>query len=396
MCLLLCVVEIDTYMASIKRHPASPFWTCCYRKASGERAQRSTKQVDKNKAWEVCLAWAEVERKAGHGSLTEAQARRVISEIVERTVGEPLHFYTVESWLREWLAGKHETKSTGTSVRYAHVIDDFINHLGKRAALSIAHITPRDLKSFRDAETKAGKSGKTANLAVKIVSAAFNSARRQGLIQTNPAESLESLPHKAATKGTFTSDQVEKLLAAATSEDWRGAMLVAYFTGARLRDVANMKWTSIDLTSKMICFIPMKTSRTEKKITIPLHPDLEAYLLKIAGQDDPEAFLFPKLANKRTGGAHGLSESFVRIMEKAGINAGEARPRKDEGRAISRLSFHSFRHGFNSAMANQGVAQEIRQLLTGHSSPEMNNNYTHHELEPLRAAVKKIPSLGSF
>lgn len=380
-------------MASIHTSPHGPYFICAYRKANGQQVQRSTKQTDRNKAWEVCLAWADAERKAGQGILTEAQARRVISEIVERTTGEPLEFYTVETWLRDWLKGKDQTKSKGTSVRYTQVVDAFIKHLDKRAALNIAHIAPRDFQTFRDKETKAGKSGKTANLAVKIVGGAFNAARRQGLITTNPAEALEALPHKTASKGMFTAEQVEKLLAAASSDDWRGIMLFAYFTGARLRDLANLKWTSIDLTAKVIRFIPMKTARTGKEIMVPMHPDLEAHLMNLAGQDDPEAFLFPKLANKRTGGAHGLSESFVRIMERAGIKAGEARPREGEGRAISKLSFHSFRHGFNSAMANKGIAQEIRQLLTGHASAEMNANYTHHELEPLRAAVNVIPSI---
>jgi integrase len=189
-------------------------------------------------------------------------------------------------------------------------------------------------------------------------------------------------------------EQVVALLAAATSEDWRGAMLLAYFTGARLRDVANMKWTSIDLSDKTIRFIPQKTARLGKEIVIPLHPDLEATLMKIAGQDNPEAFLFPSLAGRKTGGAHGLSRTFSGIMEKAGIKASVARPRKGEKRrALSKLSFHSFRHGFNSAMANKGISQEVRQLLTGHASAEMNKNYTHHELESLRAAVKVIPSI---
>jgi len=380
-------------MASIKKSPHGPYWICCYRKANGERTQRSTKQENKDKAWEVCLAWADAERKAGQGVLTEAQARRVISEIVERTVGEPLHFYTAENWLREWLAGKEQTKSEGTGIRYAHVIEDFITHLGKRAALNIAHIAPRDVKTFRDKETKAGKSGKTANLAVKIIGGAFNAARRQGLITTNPAEALEALPHRAESKEAFTSEQGADLLQAAPSDDWRGAMLLAYFTGARLQDVANMRWTAIDLAGKAIHFTPRKTARTGKEVMIPIHPQLEAHLMKIAGQDKPEAFLFPSLAGRKTGGAHGLSKTFAGIMEKAGIAAGAARPREGVGRAVSKLSFHSFRHGFNSAMANQGVAQEIRQLLTGHATAEMNKNYTHHELEPLRAAVKVIPSI---
>jgi site-specific recombinase XerD len=45
-------------------------------------------------------------------------------------------------------------------------------------------------------------------------------------------------------------------------------------------------------------------------------------------------------------------------------------------------------------MANAGVSQEIRQKLIGHASAEMNTIYTHHELEPLCAAISIIPTLG--
>jgi integrase len=75
-------------------------------------------------------------------------------------------------------------------------------------------------------------------------------------------------------------------------------------------------------------------------------------------------------------------------MKKAGIEG--KRIEASGGRTLSSLSFHSLRHSFNSAMANAGVAQEIRQKLTGHSSAEMNKRYTHHELEPLRAAIGLI------
>jgi len=380
-------------MASLKRHPGSPFWIACYRKANGERTQRTTKQKDRDQAWKVCLAWADAEHKAWQGALTEVQARRVIAEIVERTAGEPLQFYAVQTWLQEWVDGKQQTKAESTSIRYAQVIDDFLASLGKRGDLNIAHIAPRDVKLFRDGQLRAGLAGKTCNTAIKIIGAAFNAARRQGLIQTNPVEALESLPHHSESKEVFTVEQVGELLRAAPSEDWRGAMLLAYFTGARLQDVANMSWTDVDLSEKLIRFTPRKTARTGKAICVPIHPQLESHLLHIAGQDNPKAFLFPSLAGRKTGGAHGLSKTFARIMDKAGIKADAARPRNGSGRAVSRLSFHSFRHGFNSMMANRGVAQEVRQKLTGHASPEVNKLYTHHEVEPLRVAVNVIPSV---
>jgi integrase len=180
--------------------------------------------------------------------------------------------------------------------------------------------------------------------------------------------------------------EVSKLIRAADG-DWPGAILLAYYTGARLGDVANMQWNAIDWRNKLIRFTP---SKTKKPVTVPLHPQLERELVKKPGIGKTP--MFASLAGKGTGGRFGLSGRFAAIMEKAG-NEGKITQHAKGGRALSNLSFHSLRHSFNSAMANAGISQEIRQKLTGHASAEMNARYTHHELEPLRAAVAAIPSL---
>jgi len=251
----------------------------------------------------------------------------------------------------------------------------------------LSHITAKDILAYRNSIIAAKKTARTANLSVKVVSAAFIAAVRQHVVESNPAIALESLPIEGEEKGTFTSAQVSKLVRAAEG-DWRTAILLGYCTGARLSDVANMRWDAIDWRNKIIRFSPSKTKRP---ITVPLHPQLERELLKRAGIG--KATMFPALAGKGTGGRHGLSGRFAAIMEKAGIEAN--RTQGSGGRRLSNLSFHSLRHSFNSAMANAGVAQEIRQKLTGHTSAETNKVYTHHELEPLRAAVAAIPSLKS-
>jgi len=66
-----------------------------------------------------------------------------------------------------------------------------------------------------------------------------------------------------------------------------------------------------------------------------------------------------------------LSGQFAKVMAAAGISGTITRHTKD-GRANNSLSFHSLRHSFNSAMANAGVSQEVRQKLTGHASADMN------------------------
>jgi integrase len=382
----------------------SPFWICCYTSATGQRLQKSTKitvkpfKGEKRKdgssktvadkraeALEVCLAIERAENHAKNGTLTEQQAKKIIGEILERTTGEPLRNYKVRDWLDHWLDMKEQVRAGKTMNRYRQVIRDFMESIGNRANLALSHVTSKDVLAYRNSITNTGKATRTANLSVKVVSAALNAAVRQHIIESNPATALESLPVNAEEKGTFSLGQVSKLARSADG-DWRGAILLGYYTGARLSDVANMRWSAVDWQNKIIRFTP---SKTKKAVALPLHQQLEHELLKNAGIGN--APMFPTLAGRGTGGKHGLSGRFNAIMEKAGVEG--KRTQASGGRTLSSLSFHSLRHSFNSALANAGVSQEIRQKLTGHASAEMNAIYTHHELEPLRAAIGVIPSI---
>lgn len=381
-------------MASIHKDPRdkSPYWYCAYTLPNGKRVFRSTKLKDFNKAQEFCRNLARATRIGKNGNLTEARARELISEIVENTLGEPLKFYTAEEWLRDWLEGKKTAKSDATYQKYRHTIESFIAALGPKAKRNLSQVSPRDVQRFRDAELAAGKHPSTCNYAVKHLRIPFNVARRQGLIPHNPADAVEMIDNKEeqASKGTFDIEQLQGLLKAARNMDWRGAILFAFYTGARLQDVANMRWKSVDLQEQLISF---RAGKTGENVTVPMHTELHGYLLDLPAPDSSKAFLFPSLAGKRTSGRSGLSMAFSRIMEKAKVKGEVARKRTGKGRTINTLSFHSLRHSFNSIMANAGVSQEVRQKLTGHSSAEMNKRYTHHELDSLRAAIQKIPSV---
>lgn len=383
----------------------SPYWICCYTSATGRRLKKSTKvavkplkgetradgkrktEADKRtEALEVCLAIDRAEAHARSGSLTEQTAKKIIGEILERTTGDQLASHTADGWLNHWLDMKARVRAGKTTTRYKQVVRDFIASLGQRANLNIAHITSKDVLAYRDLILASGTSPRTANLSLKVISAAFNAALRQRHIAHNPCTALESLAIQTEEKGTFSAEQVSKLLRSADG-DWPGAILLGYYTGARLSDVANMRWSAVDLKAGLIRFTPTKTG---KPVTVPLHDDLRRELLKSPGVG--KAFLFPTLAGKGTGGRHGLSGRFSAIMAKAGISGKITQ--HAGGRSLSSLSFHSLRHSMNSAMANAGVSQEVRRKLTGHSSAEMNTHYTHHEMEPLRAAVAFIPSVS--
>ena len=394
---------------SLKR---SPFWYACFTAADGRQLKKSTKQRDHGKALEVALTLERAEAAARAGTLTESRARELVSEVLERTTGESLIVTTVEGWLRDWLRGKKISKSPATHEKYASTIEAFISHLGPKAKLTITAVAPRDLASFRDALIDAGRHPHTVRDFLKILSIPFNAARRQGLIATNPVEAVEGPARlkgdSSGEKAVFTPEQVAKLMETAlvthngepdgipvykAGKDWQGVILTAYLTGARLQDVCNLTWNSVDLPGKTLSFV---TRKTGKKTVVPLHPELETYLLSLDAPDSGQAFVFPKLAGQDTGGKFGLSMTFARIMARAKIAGEVLHERKEgsKGRTVNSLTFHSLRHSFNSAMANAGVSQEVRMKLTGHADTATNAGYTHHELEPLRKAIESIPGIA--
>src|SRR5215831_2360557 len=225
-------------MASLHKDPRgkSPFWYCAYRLPSGKRVFRSTKRTDRKAAEEFCRRLEYASRESKAGRLTEARARELISEIVEQTSGEPLRNYSAEDWLMEWLEGKKATKSESTFLKYANAVNGFRASLGPRAKLNVNQIAPRDVHRFRQGEVEAGKHPNTCNDHVKIVRMAFTSARRQGLITHNPAEAVEMLPvDSEPAKQPFTLEQIKALLRNAHG-DWRGAIIMALYTGMRLKD----------------------------------------------------------------------------------------------------------------------------------------------------------------
>ena len=397
-------------MASLIKRENSPFWFACFSAADGRRLKKSTKETSRTRALEVALALEQAESMARRGTLTATRVRQLLGEVLERVSGDKLPAHTAESWLRGFVENKTVSTAESTLASYRNAIDGFLASLGRRAKLNIEAIAPADITRFRDEQLASGKVASTVRTMLAKLIAPFNAAKRQGIISHNPAEGVDlpTLP-KSKSGGDslcdpFSPDQVAALMEAAIAKrkgkpafkagaEWRGAILLAYCTGARLTDVANLQWDAINLPGRLLTYREKKGKRHSKEATIPLHPALEAHLLEMPAPDSGAAFIFPTLAGQA---ASKLDQAFLRIMVEAGIRrelVHEPKP-GSKGRKRYNLGFHSLRHAMNSEMANAGVAQEIRQLFTGHTSAGMNKRYTHLELAPLRVAIEKIPSPG--
>ena len=376
-------------MASVHQRPRSPYWHASYLGPDGRWILRSTKQQDRQSALAVAMEFERASKLARRGELVEAQAREVLKDIMKRAdMGETLQSVSIKSHFDTWLASKRARKAKATGDRYGGAVVGFLKSLGSRACKPLTSLTAADVERFLSQRTSLGLAPQTVSLDGKVIRTALNAARRQGLIPTNPAEAVELPEGESVERGTFTPAEV-KLLVDTAEGEWKLLILFAYFTGARLGDCCRMQWEGVDLGEGTLTYTQTKTGA---KVTIPLHPDLLVRLNKLAGTDKAEVFILPHMANLRPGGRHGLSESFKRVVRKTGLDLQTV---KGAGkRMISRRTFHALRHSFTSALANQNVAPELRMKLTGHKTEGEHRKYTHHEMDNLRAAVKKIPSLG--
>jgi len=378
-------------MASLIKREGSPFYFCSYRAGDGRWLKKSTKTKDKATALRICVEWDSASASARKGNLTAAQARKVLAEMVAISSGESLSEFSVESWFQQWLDSKAGSATASTMARYKQVTRDFLLGLSTRAKGPLAGITPGDITLYRDTLRKEGRSIGTCNVTVKILGVPFESARKQGYIPNNPASAVDALKNRKESKESsrepFTLAELQSLIAA-SSGDWLGLITLAATTGLRLGDAARLVWSSVELE---VGLLRVETQKTGADVVLPIHPDLSAWLAK-APRGIGKAPVFPNLAGLPVGGRNGLSAGFASIMKKANVLP-RAVEREGKGRTTYSKGFHSLRHTFVSGLANAGVAADLRQKLAGHADAKVHAGYTHHEIETLRAAVAKLPSL---
>lgn len=382
-------------MASIHKNAAagSPYWFAAYRGADGRRLKKSTKTTDRRLAMEMAVQWEKAAMAGRSGTITEVQTRKVLNEILEAATGEPIHFATVKDFFTDWLKDKEGAKKTRTTQKYAPLTKSFLSSLGKRERLSIAAIGPADLRQWRSSLEKKGLSAATVNGSLRIISSAFERARRLGYIQANPCLGLESLKdEEKGEKDCFTTEQIKALLQEAKGTDWEGAILAGINTGLRRGDLTNLTWDLIDTGSEDTWFLSVKTSKRGKYVFLPVHPDLREWL-ESRTRGVGKAPVFPDLFGKSGSGKSGISMQFKRLMERAGVCGRVLRTGKGKGRTTTSLTLHSMRDTFISRLANAGVAEDVRMKLVAHQTKAIHRGYTHLDIDTFKSAVFSIQSL---
>lgn len=384
-------------MASIKRHPKSPFWMACFTLPDGRRTTRSTGTTNRKEAHRVANHYEDTARDGKARRLTDRRARKTIADIFALANPDILPSSSIKEFLSSWLKRKHLEAGEKTYVRYSVVVNQVIDYLGARASQDITHLNAREIAGFREQLSQRVSPG-TVNVALKILRSAMAQARREGLIDVNEAERVTLLKvRKSAKRKPFTVAQVRRLLAV-SNEEWRGMILVGLYCGLRLGDIATLTWRNIDLQTGELTLTTAKTGREQ---ILPLVKPLLTHLESMPAGDDPDAPLFPSAFAAKQRSHHGgtLSNQFYEILVDAKLAEPRSHASHGKGRAAKRapsvLSFHSLRHTATSMLKNAGVSDSVARDIIGHESAAVSANYTHIDATTKRAALGKMPDVTS-
>ena len=372
-------------MASVRIRTGSKFWYACITLPTGKQRQFSTGLEDRE---EVLAAATAAERAARRHDAAPHQLRAALDRIAEDFV--PKDDINPGPWLRAWAKSrKNEVAATSFST-YTSLMDEVAGWLAWREVRSFAALTTARITELRDWWAERN-SPRTANNKLKILRAALNAAVAERRSENNPAARIPVLKAQKTARREFREAEIDILLPTLTGE-WRAIFLLGLYTGQRLNDLAVLRWRNVDVAGKSIAFTAQKTGAL---VALPLMQPVIDALLTLPAGEDPDALLLPEIA-KLSPGAR--SNQFRSLLAAVGL-APKVPKRRGRGQAkrthreTQPLSFHSLRHTATSRLKAAGVSDAIARAVIGHESAAVSRQYTHLDMETLRKALEKMPSL---
>lgn len=258
-------------------------------------------------------------------------------------------------------------------------------HIRTYFALSKANqITPLDVDNFRvrmkaTESEKTGKpfSGSTVNRMVSLARRIFYLGMDEGIIKSNPFARRGMF--REEPKGQYIKDEDFWRIHALVPEYLQPIILVAYLTGMRLGEIAELQWDRVDLTESYIDLTPDDTKTDEPRriyldsIEILKDVFVDAAEKRAPGQD---------LVFTRSDGSPIPRTYHRKLLIKACCEVG-----------VDPFRLHDLRHTFNTNMTKAGVDRTVIMKLTGHTTLEMFLRYSHLDNEQGETAMAKLDSL---
>ena len=336
------------------------------------------------------------------GELSIDKGKGYLIELSSLCSTEELVEHDLSSWRDEFLRVKRETDrlSKSSLSKYTQHLREFVDCMTEAGKLKLLMVSSDDIRNHQRTLTKQGLAVGTINSHIKSIKSYFTRAQRNGLVATSPADPVDFITVKkkeVVSKAPFSTEEINALVLASASMEWKAFIKLGFYTGLRMGDIASLKWSNINQKNKTI---EIETSKTEAELSIPLFSDDLLKELRLLSEGIGKAAVFPTLSKTKVGSRDGLSQQFTAIMDTAKVGRGELTEAaevdggKTRGRSRYQRSFHSLRGSFVSHLANMNVPKEMRMKLTGHKDEGVHDLYTTIEADTLRKHIESLPQVG--
>jgi integrase len=390
-------------MASVWKCDGDKFWRARYRLPNGKYTNRSTKETNRVKAQRQADKLEEQAKLIGQGQANEKRLLKAVVAMAENSGLGEIKILSIRETLTLYLKEVSDTKPSAVTLnKYTSTIDKFINFLGEsKANQSINTLSKDDVKNWRAELTKTGIGGTTVDQSTDLIKRALDYAVREGKAIDNVAKGISPIGEGAETKERFSEQEIKDLYEKA-DEEWKGMILVGLWYGMRINDAANLKWENIKIQegldqNGLLTYVPSKTRKKKKNpVELGMPESVFRYMLDLQRRTkNPTGYIFPSLGGKKTGSGGGLSNSFNRLMKKAGIVVPEGEKKTGKGRRFKRKGFHSLRHTMISRMTEAGIPHELGMAISVHSNRQVHERYVQFTREIRNSVFKRMPDFLS-
>jgi integrase len=217
----------------------------------------------------------------------------------------------------------------------------------------------------------------TINRELAILRAMFNVAQRGVLVRKGGAPAQNPVASRLAfTKEhnerdvVLSPEELDRLLAVAPK--WlQPIIMVAYDSGMRRGEIAQLRWSQIDMKAHVVKFASSDTKTDEKRL-VPLTERLTQLLSATPRHVSGYVFV---TRNGRPYNPSKISAAFKKACGKTGLTG---------------VTYHDLRHSFCTNMRRAGVDTPTTMAISGHCSIGVFKRYNTIAPQDLQKATRQL------
>jgi integrase len=302
------------------------------------------------------------EREGWTEKKAEAELRERLVRVEKRGWRRPAPL-TFGGYAETWFA-EGETRrrwKEGTITQYRSIKRRLIDRFGP---MPLAAIRPRHVADYV-AEACANYGAATVSRDVSLLHAIFSTAKREELVDSNPAERAERPKVPKRNWRILEREEVARIAKAFTDEQARTVFLALVLTGLRRSELQRLRWSDIDLLEGILRVRESKSEEGERSIALSprLQTELGEHYRRTAYKAQDElVFCHPDRGTIYR--AEPFKEALDTALKVAGID-GKLR------------AFHDLRHSSLTLGAASGEGAIALMARAGHRNMATTRTYLH-------------------